>query len=221
MRCITVVLVLAAGILLMQGCKKAEEPAEPAEAKVHAPKAIEQLEVDWDELADRVRSHSELQEQLDAFIKKHTQSQETGSTKEALKWAYRMLTDPGAKAGAPKDALELCIKLDAKEVIRQGLLHNSWDIVITAARALANQADRGVKDRDALPYLIYVLGEMHDLPGGSDLMAAEERVILGIQKITDLDVKTGEIDVESTKEVDRFLSLARDWAKANGVKLLD
>jgi hypothetical protein len=225
MRRITLILILV-GILLTHGCKKAAKPAEPLEAKVYAPKAIEQLEVDWDELADRVRSHSELQEQLDAFIKKHTQSQETVSTKEALKRAYARLSDSGtamsrAKISAASDALKLFIRLDATEVIREGVLQENYMIVGVAAAALADQADRGVKDRAALPYLIYVLAKNIERPGGSDTSSVLHRLALAIQKITDLDIEVSTKVAESTKEANAFVSLARDWAKANGVKLLD
>ena len=222
MRCITLILILV-GILLTHGCKEAAKPAEPPGAKVYAPKAIEQLEVDWDELAERVRSHSELQEQLDAFIEKHTQSQETVSTKKALKRAYARLSDSGtamsrAKISAARDALKLFIRLDATEVIREGVLQENYMIVGVAAAALA---DRGVKDRAALPYLIYVLAKNIERPGGSDTSSVLHRLALAIQKITDLDIEVSTKVAESTKEANRFVSLARDWAKANGVKLLD
>lgn len=221
MRCITLMLVLVAGILLMHGCQKAEKPAQPAETRVRALKAVDQLPVDWDELEAKLRNDSELQERLERFMESHMQGEKTASTKEALKGAYGMLSAHDSRSRAALSAIELFIKLDVPEVVREGLHHEDWLVLFSAARFVADRAERGAEDKAILPYLVYVLDKSIDMPGGSAMSGLQKRLILGIQKITDLDVKTGDIDVESTKEVDRFLSLARDWAKANGVKLLD
>ncbi|MCK4291560.1 MAG: hypothetical protein KAY65_00065 [Planctomycetes bacterium] len=218
MRCITLMLLLAAAILLMHGCQKAEKPAQ---TRVRALKAVDQLPVDWDELEAKVRNDSELQERLERFMESHMQGEKTASTKEALKGAYGMLSAHDSRSRAALSAIELFIELDVPEVVREGLRHEDGLVLFSAARFVADRAERGAEDKAILPYLVYVLEKSIDMPGGSDMSGLQKRFILGIQKITDLDVKTGEVDVESTKEVDRFLSLARDWAKANGVKLLD
>jgi hypothetical protein len=214
-------LVLAGGILLMQGCKKAEKPRRPREARVQPLKRVDQLSVDWDALAERVRSNSQLQGQLDGFVKRHMQGQETLSTKEALKGTYGVLSARDSRDVAAVSAIELFIRLNVPEIVREGLHHEDWVVLFRAIRFVADRAERGAEDRDVLPYLVYVLEKSIEMPGGSGMKGMQERMTRGIQKITGLDTKTGEIDVDRTEEVKQFLSMVRDWAKANGVKLLD
>ena len=188
-------------------------------------KPAEQLEVEWDQLETKIREHAELYEEIEGLIRRYGDSDTAVSTKERLQQAYSMLSDPEAKRSAAGRALRLFIKLEAGEVIRESLLHDHMGVVVPASTALLEQADRGVNCVAALPYLIHVLAKNNYPHPGSEAATThtimKRKLVEAIQKITNLDIKVSEINVDSIEEVERVLSLAKAWAKQRNIKLFE
>jgi hypothetical protein len=219
MRPISVISIIVVGISFVQGCKRVREPVE---AKVYAPKPVEQLQLDWAELESKVRNSAVLQQQLERFKKRHGIAEGMASTGDALKRAYGTLSDPSAKTSAAVDALQLFSELGTPEVVRQELLHDHWAVVGQAATIIVNQSERGVKDKGALPYLIYFMAKNNDArPGNGETTGVKERVLLAIQRITNLDIELSETDVDNPQKVEQSLSMARAWARHNSIRLFE
>jgi len=49
----------------------------------------------------------------------------------------------------------------------------------------------------------------------------KRRLLEAIQKITRLDAGIGKTDVNDPQQVERVISLAKDWAKQHNIPLLD
>jgi hypothetical protein len=193
--------VFTVAVVLAQGCKDTEEPAE---RRIGMLKPAEELEVEWDQLETKIRECPEPNEQLEGLIRRYGDSDTAVSTKERLQQAYSMLSDPEAKRAA-SSAARLFIKLEAGEVIRESLLHQRRGVVIPAITALLEQADRGVNCVAALPYLIHVLAKNNYPQPGSEAATIhtimKRKLVEAIQKITNLDIKVSEINVNDTEEV--------------------
>jgi len=219
MRPIIVISIIVVGISFVQGCKRA---GEPVEAKVYAPKPVDQLHVDWAELESKVCNNALLQQQLERFKKRHGIAEGMASTEDSLKQAYGMLSDPSAKVSAAVDTLQLFGELGTQEVVHQGLLHRHWAVVGQAATIILKQSDQGVKDKGALPYLFYFMAKNNDdRPGNGETTSVKRTVLLAIQRITNLDIELSETDVDNTQKVEEVLSMARNWANQKGIKLFE
>ena len=142
--------------------------------------------------------------------------------KNSLQQLYLMLKDPSAKASGASAGLEVFMKLEAKEIIRESLLNPrknvvGWDLVIIAAKATKN-----TNDEKALPNLIYVLSQNNYPQQGSEDATIHQimkrNLVEAIQEITHLDIKVSEININSTKDVERVLSMARAWRGKEGEK---
>jgi hypothetical protein len=216
--CLCIVVVLS-----LLGCRKREENRE--EHKVGRLEKATQLEVKWDKLTDVVRNNAEMQKEVNEVLKRDMNEDISPFSEEALKRIYGMLSNPEAKSSSAKDALEIFIELKANEVIRESLLHKNRDVVILACDALIDQAERGTKDANALPYLIYVLSQGKRLQEGSEDASAhiimKRKLIDAIHHITDIDMKPSEINEDSPEQVEQVLSMAKAWANQKGIKLFN
>lgn len=214
--------VFTVAVVLAQGCKDTEEPVE---RRIGMLKSAEQLEVEWDQLETKIRECPEPNERLEGLIRRYGDSDTAVSTKERLQQAYSMLSDPEAKRSSAGRALQLFVELEAGEVIRESLLHQFRGVVVPAITALLEQADRGVNCVAALPYLIHVLAKNNYPQPGSEAATThtimKRKLVEAIQKITNLDIKVSEINVDSIEEVEQVLSLARKWANQKGIKLFE
>ena len=94
MKHIISICVFTVAVVLAQGCKDTEEPAE---RRIGMLKPAEQLETKWDQLETKIRECPELNERLEGLIRRYGDSDTAVSTKERLQQAYTMLSDPEAK----------------------------------------------------------------------------------------------------------------------------
>jgi len=213
-----ILLTLVAGILVVCGCKKEDNSVEVKRANPDEPLPVEQVKVDWGALEDMVSKDVELQQNVKAFAEKYMSDEGAVSIEQAIKRAYVLVNDPN-KAGpvAARDAIRLLADLDVRALLREELLHKHIYIVEKVASALADKADRGVKDKQAIPSLIHALEKYRDMPGGLEVTDTCLRLGEAIKGIADIDVEVSE-GGGGLREV---ISQAKEWAKKNGIKLLE
>jgi hypothetical protein len=212
-----IVLTLVAGVLVVCGCKKDNNSVEVKRANLDEPLPVEQVKVDWAELEDRVGKDVELRQKVKAFAEEYMSDEGAVSTEQAVSRAYGIVNDPnGARLGGD-DAIGFLIDLDVGPLLCEELLHEHVYIVGEVASALGGKADKGVKDKQAIPYLIHALEKWVDMPGSSDSRSACRPLGEAIVKIADLDVEIGKWG----KGLDEVISQAKEWARRNGIKLLD
>lgn len=211
-----IVLILVAAVLVVCGCKKDENSAEVKRASLDEPLPVEQVKVDWAELEDRVRKDVKLQGQVKAFIAERMSGESDVSIEQAVKRAYARVNDPNNVGIASRDALALLIDLNVSPLLREELLHEQIAIVGRVVTALADKAKRGLKDKQAIPYLIHTLEKYEDIPG-SEIMSTCVRMGEVMKAIADLDVEVGKWG----QGLDEVISQAKEWARKNGIKLLD
>jgi len=207
---------LAAGVLVFCGCKKDENSVEVKRANLDEPLPVEQVKVDWPELEGRVGKDVELQGQVKAFIAERMSGEGDVSIEQAVKRAYARVNDPNNAGIARRDALALLIDLDVSPLLREELLHEHIAIVGRVTTALADKTKRGVKDKQAIPYLIHALKKYRDMPG-SGTTGLCVRLGEAIKAIADIDVEVAKWG----GGLDEVVSQAKEWAKKNGIKLLD
>ena len=181
-----------------------------------------ELKETWGILGGKLHDNPELWKQAEKVLERYKKGYSAEVKKDALQQLYRLISNPKTKASVARRALEVFIKLEATEVIRESLLHPRWDFVIMACEALVDQATKmGVRDEAALPYLTHVLAKNnYSQPGSEDATIhriMKRKLIKAIQQITGIDKKV--TDVDNIQEVERFLTLARGWADRKGVKL--
>lgn len=211
-----IVLTLVAGILVVCGCKKDDNSAEVKRANLDEPLPVEQVKVDWAELEDRVGKDVELQQRVKAFVEKYMLDEGAISTEQAAARAYALVSDPNKAGIVASAALDLLIDLDVSALLHEELLHKNIYIGGRVATALADKAERGLKDKQAIPYLIYALEKWVDVPS-FDVTGTCVHLGEAMVKIADLDVKFG----KRGQGLDEVISQAKQWAKKNGIKLLD
>lgn len=210
-------------VLLVANCRKDRE--EVAEQKIVVLKPAEQLEVEWQKLDSMSRDKPELEKEIERLLDRYTEEQVRPSGTEALQRIYSMIRNPDGEVPAAREALRLFVKMNATEVVRESLLHKNRDVVIIASDALVAQTEKNAKNEMGIPYLIHVLAQNNYIQEGSEDATIhtimKHKLIKAIQKITNLDIKVSEINVDHIEEVERVLSLARAWAKQRKIKLFE
>jgi len=196
-------------VLLAQGCRETEKP------QYVQMKDANDLKLSWDELIAQLGTNPDLWTEVENILKRDVPDYFYKVQKNALQQFYLMLKDPSANPSGACAGLEVFVRLDAKEVIRESLLNPrknvvGWGLVIVAAKATKN-----TNDEKALPHLIYVLSQNNYPQEGSEEATIHQimkrELVEAIQQITHLDIKVSEIDADSTEEVERVLSMARAW----------
>ena len=211
-----IILILVAAALVVCGCKKEDNSVEVKRASLDEPLPVEQVKVDWPELEGRVGKDVELQGQVKAFIAERMSGEGDVSIEQAVKRAYARVSDPNNVGIASRDALALLIDLNVSPLLREELLHEHIAIVGRVATALTDKAKGGLKDKQAVPYLIHTLEKYEDIPG-SEIMSTCVRLGEAMKAIADLDVEIG----KRGQGLDEVISAGKEWAKKNGIKLLD
>ncbi len=210
-------------VLLVANCRKDRE--EAAEQKIVVLKPAEQLEVEWQKLDSMSRDKHELEKEIERLLDRYTEEQMRPSGTEALQRIYSMIRNPDGEVSAAREALRLFVKMNATEVVRESLLHKNRDVVIIASDALVAQTEKNAKNEMGIPYLIHVLAQNNYIQEGSEDATIhtimKRKLIKAIQKITNLDIKVSEINVDHADEVEGVLSLARAWAKQRNIKLFE
>ncbi len=209
-------LALVAGVLVVSGCKKDDNSVEVKRASFDEPLPVEQVKVDWAELENTVGKNAELEQEVKAFVEEYMPDDGNVSMERAAERAYSTVNDPNRAGPAAMDAVGLLIDLDVSALLREELLHEQIAVVGRVATALRDKAKRGVKDKQAVPYLIHTLEKRVDVPHFETTVTC---VLLGegMVKIAGLDVEVG----EGGEGLDEVISAGKEWAKKNGMKLLD
>jgi hypothetical protein len=195
------------------------------EANIVRMKSLDKLQQDWDELENRVSENPKLWEGIKQIYGADHQFDLPASKKIAIQQLYGMIQDPNIKASTARKALEIFINTDSKDIIREALINtrpdiDAWGLVIIASEAIIK-----TKDKNAIPYLIYVLAKNNYTQAISDDSTihaiVKQKLITAIKMISDLNIDSNKINVDDPLEIKDVLSQARTWAKRNNIKLLD
>jgi len=219
-------------LLLMCGCKKpaidkstegAREAPKQA-AKIHM-KTQEELQSAWDKLESETEQDPELWKKVAEVYERDVRTSLPSSKRVAWQQLYQVLGDPNANPAAARNVLQVFIDANATEVVRESVINPrrgvpGWELTTIASQALGT-----VRDKKAVPYLIQALIRNNYPQPGSEsatLHSNMKRKLLGaIQRITGLDAGIDKIDVNDPEQVERVISMAKDWAKQHNIQLLD
>jgi len=200
-------------ILVVTGCKNDNEGEDNGT----------ELQITWDNLAKKIDENPDSQASINQIFSRDLRTNPPSSTSEALQELYQLINDPNLNPSASKNALELFVKVNAKDVIRESLLNRNheipgWDMIIIASESVAS-----TKDEKALPNLISVLAKNNYPQPGSESATIHQRMkrelIEAIKSITKLDIDIDKLNINDPKQIENILSQARDWAKKHNIPL--
>jgi|SRR3972149_8888658 len=216
--------------LLVTGCKDDNEPKNRGEKEVDVTKTVKmknesELQTTWDNLEKKIEENPDLWTDIKQVYSQDAKLNIPSTSQVVLRQLYNLIQDPNANPAAASKALEFFVKVNAEEVIRESLLNPrrdipGWGLVITSSEVVTSK-----RDEKAAPYLIQVLNRNNYPQEGSEAATVHQhmkrKLIEAMQVVTDLDIDINKINVNDTQQVEHILSLVRDWAKKNNIKLLD
>lgn len=215
--------------MVIVGCKKKEESGGVLENKYNTEitinmKSDNELKTTWIELKNKIKNNPDIETNFMQTYQQLFRKDVVDSNQADIQRLYNLIREPNSSPSSARNALEFFIKADANTIIRESLLNPQrgipgWELVIISTKAIGSN-----KDKESLPYLIYTLQKNNYPQEGSEDATIHQTMkrdlIQSVQKITNLNIDISKIDVDNPDEMEKILSMARDWAKKNSIKLL-